>query len=240
MNDRTTNKLDMIGACINVAEKPEHSLVWSAPPVLDFFADFAALKTEYGSISAAVAVADAATTGPAEAKDLAETVLENIAYTVARALCVHYKKTGNLTDRAKVDFTKSALMRLRDTALKTTCELIRDLANVARDESGAMGRGVTQARVLTLTAAIAGFSALMSAPRGQIATGSSLKRDLETRIAALTVRLDDLDDLVIQYEETPAGRAFIAAWQAARAIVDAGHGPAPVTPPPTPPTPPTA
>ena len=239
MNDRIINKIDMIGACINVAEKPAHSPAWNTPPVLDFVADFAALKVEYGNISAAIAAADAATTGPADAKDLAETALENIAFSVARSLCVHYKKTGNLTDRAKVNLTKPGLVRLRDQALKTTCELIRDLANAARDETGAAGRGVTQARVLTLTSAIEAFIAVMSAPRGQIATSSTLRRDIETRVAALMERMTDLDDLALQYDQTAAGRAFIAAWFQARNVIDSGHGPTPTpTPSPTPtPTP---
>jgi hypothetical protein len=244
MKNRVNNHLDMVGTCINVADKPEFAALINTPPPTDFVGDIAALKTEYASVTAAAAAAYAATTGPADAKDIAETALEDLAYPLARALCVHYKKTGNLTDRAKVDFTKSAIVRLRDQQLKTTCELIRDLANEARDESGAMGRGVTSARVLALTGAINAYAAVMSAPRGQIVVRSTKIRDVETRTAALIERLPDLDDLVLQYDTTEVGRAFIAAWKSARIIVDAGHGPGedapanPPTPPPAnPPTP---
>ena len=63
-------------------------------------------------------------------------------------------------------------------------------------------------------------------------------RDLTTRIAALMEEIRDLDDLVIQFDGTEAGRRFISAWKQARNIIDAGHGPGPATPtPPTPPTP---
>ena len=240
MKDRITNQLDMAGACINVATKPEYQAVWNTTPPLDFVADFATFQAEYASITAAASAAYAATTGPASAKDLAETALENLAYVIARALCIHYKKIGNLTDRAKVDFTKSAIVRLRDQTLKTTCELIRDLANEARDDSGAMGRGITTARVASLGAAITAFTNLLSAPRGQVANRSILIRDVETRVASLMERLPDLDDLVLQYGDTPAGRAFIAAWKQARIIIDAGHGPTPEDPPaPGPSNPPT-
>ena len=238
MKNQFTNQLDMAGACINLASKPEHNAVWNTSQPLDFAGDLAAFQSEYASISATVGAAYAATTGPASAKDLAETALEELAYPLARGLCVHFKKIGNLTDRAKVDFTKSAIVRLRDQALKTTCELIRDLADAARDDSGAMGRGITAARVAEIGAAIAAFTNLMSAPRGQIVNRAVMIREIETRIAALIERLQDLDDLVLQYGETPAGRTFIAAWKQARIIVDAGHGPSEEEPAPTPPAPP--
>ena len=241
MKNRLTNQLDMAGACINLASKPEHNAVWNTTPPLDFVADFAAFQAEYASTSAAVSAAYAATTGPASAKDLAETALEELAYPLSRAVCIHFKKIGNFTDRAKVDFTKSALVGMRDQELKTTCELIRQLADAARDDSGAMGRGITTARVAALGAALTAFSNLLNAPRGQVANRSALIREVETRIGALVERLPDLDDLVLQYSETEAGRAFIAAWKRARIIVDAGHGPTEEKPtPPTPPTPPTA
>lgn len=225
MKNRFLNHLDMAGACINVASKAEHQAVWNVTQPLDFAGDFNAFQAEYGSITAAMSAAYAATTGPASAKDLAETALEELAYPLARGLCVHFKKIGNLTDRAKVDFTKSALVGMRDQKLKSTCELIRDLANAARDDSGAMGRGITNAKVVALTAAITAFGDLLSAPRGQIVNRGAMIREVETRLAALIERLPDLDDLVLQYGETAAGRAFIDAWKRARIIVDAGHGP---------------
>ena len=37
--------------------------------------------------------------------------------------------------------------------------------------------------------------------------------------------VEAIDDLVVQFDGTPAGRTFIAAWKQARMIVDGGHGP---------------
>ena len=37
--------------------------------------------------------------------------------------------------------------------------------------------------------------------------------------------VEAIDDLVVQFDGTPAGRTFIAAWKQARIIVDGGHGP---------------
>ncbi len=56
------------------------------------------------------------------------------------------------------------------------------------------------------------------------------------RVAALLDAVSDLDDLVLQFDGTEAGRLFNEAWQGARIIVDSGSGyssPA-VTPAPSP------
>ena len=236
MKDRITNQLDMVGACINIAELPTHALVWTNQPPLDFGTDFAVVKTEYGAITAAAAIAYAATTGPADGKGLAETALENAAFTLARACASHFKKTGDHTRLAQVNLTKSAIVRLRDQILVTTATLIRDIGNVARTETDAANRGVTAARVTALTGAVTAFAAQLNAPRGQIANRSVLIRVVETRVAGLVTLVEDLDDLALQFDATAAGLAFIAAWKQARIIVDSGGGHTPPTPPtPTPP-----
>ena len=55
---------------------------------------------------------------------MVEIALEDIAFTVARALAVHCKKTGNLTERAKRDMSKSEIVKLRTQELgnKTTAK----------------------------------------------------------------------------------------------------------------------
>lgn len=156
---------------------------------------------------------------------------------LARALANHFKKTGDLDRRGKVDLTKSQIVKLTTQELVNQTTAIRDLATVAVAEPGAADRGVTAARVATLTAAIAAFALVMNAPRGQIVNRSTLLKEAETDTAALLEKLDDLDDLAVQFDGDEAGRRFIAAWKRARIIVDAGHGgtpPAPPTPPATP------
>ncbi len=78
------------------------------------------------------------------------------------------------------------------------------------------------------------YETLLNSPRSAIVDRSMHLRDLTTRIAGLMEEIRDLDDLVIQFDGTEAGRRFISAWKQSRNIIDAGHGPAD---PPTPPTP---
>ena len=225
MKDRITNQLDMVGASLAVADKPEHNTVWNGQPPLDFGTDLSPVRGEYQSIRAAAALAYATTTGTTDAKATAETTLENAAYVLARACVAHYRKTSNLTDLAKVDLSRSHIQELRHQTLISTTTLIRDLAQTASTQPGAAGRGVNAARITALSAAITSFSNLLNAPRSTIANRAALIRDLETRVAGLMNMVAALDDLVVQFDTTPAGRNFIAAWKQARMIVDGGHGP---------------
>jgi hypothetical protein len=238
MNSRSQNYLNMVGACLNVAQSPDYTPVWTGKEPADFALDLAALQTDYTATLAKAAQTDAATGGAADAKAAAETALEDAAFVLARALAVHFKKTGDLVRFGKVDLSKSAIMRLRTQELVNKTTAIRDLAQAAVSETDAAKRGVTPARVAALSAAITAFSNVMSTPRGQIANRSALLRELETDIAALLDRLNDLDDLVVQFEGTDAGRRFNDAWKRARVIVDVGGGQNP-EPAPVPPTPPT-
>jgi hypothetical protein len=168
---------------------------------------------------------------------LAETTLEDISYIIARALANHFKKSGDLDRLGKVDLTKTKIVELRNQDLVAKTTEIRDLATVAQGEAGAAGRGVTAARIAALTAALDKFKIEMSKPRGQIVNRSTLLKEVETKTANLMEQLGDMDDLVLQFDGTDAGKRFIEAWKRARIIVDLGGGGTTATPPVTPPTP---
>jgi hypothetical protein len=99
---------------------------------------------------------------------------------------------------------------------------------------------VNAARIASLTAAIGAFTKVMNNPRGQIVNRSTLLKEVDTDTAKLLEQVADLDDLVLQFDGTDAGKRFTEAWKRARIIVDTGggHGNG-GTPTPTPPTPPT-
>jgi hypothetical protein len=239
MNLRIQNQLNMAGACITVAQSPDYKPVWDGNPPTDFGTDMTKLQTDYGAVTAKAAQADAATGGAGDAKSVAETALEDAAFVLARALANHFKKTGDLDRLDKVDVSKSEIMRLRTQELVNKTTAIRDLATVAVGEAGADGRGVTAARVATLTAAITSFSNVMSTPRGQIVNRGALLKEVETDTAALVTSVSDMDDMVLQFDGTEAGRRFIEAWKRARIVMATGGGHTPPTPPPpAPPTPP--
>src|ERR1017187_8942099 len=236
MNIRITNQINMVGACITPANTAANKAVWNGNPPLDFTTDIAQLSTDYGSVAAKAALADAASGGAGDAKAQAETALEDAAYILARALANHFKKTGNLDKLGQVDVTKSEIVQFRNQDLLDKTTAIRDLASATVAEPNAAGRGVTAARITTLTSAINAFTGVMNLPRGQIVNRSTLLKEMETDTADLLEQVADMDDLVMQYDGTDAGKRFIEAWKRARIIVDTGGGHSGT--PPTPPTPP--
>jgi hypothetical protein len=236
MNIRLQNQLNMVGACINVANSTDYKPVWTGNPPADFGTDLTQLQTDYGAVTVTAAQADGASGGAADAKAVAETVLENAAFVLARALANHFKKTGDLDDLAKVDVSKSDIMKLRNQDMVTKTTEILNLANVSVTQPNAASRGVTPARVTALSAAIAAFSNVMSTPRGQIVNRSTLLKEVETDVADLLDQIGDMDDLVLQFDGTDAGKRFIEAWKRARIIVDSGGGHGNGGTPPTPPS----
>jgi hypothetical protein len=237
MTSRHQNQLNMIGTCITVAQSPEHKTAWEGQEPADFGTDLAKLSTDYTALSLKAAQAEAATGGAADEKAVAEATLENLAYIAARALVNHFKKTGDRDRLGKVDYTKSEIVKLRTQELVTQTTAIRDIAQGAVGETDAAKRGITPARIATLTAAIAAYTQVMNAPRGQIVNRSALIKEVETDTAALIEFINDMDDLVLQFDTSPIGHRLMEAWKRARIIVDVGGshaGDEKPTPPPEP------
>ena len=224
MSDLTINRLNMISAALGVAQNPTHRPAWQNQPPLAFGTELAALTTGHAAALDLAQRAGSAIVGTAVEKIAAETLVEDLAFQLARALALHFKKTGDFSNHAKVDVAKSSLQRLRDQTLVTRATEIRDLAQGAIAQPEAASRGITAARSTALSAAIAAFAPLVNAPRAQVANRGALLRELKTTVADLVSQIEDLDDLVLQFD-TPAGEQFQAAWTIARRIVDAGHGP---------------
>jgi hypothetical protein len=226
MTSRIQNHLNMIGTCITVAQSPEHKTAWEGQEPADFGTDIAKLAADHAAVSLKAAQAEAATGGAADEKAVAEATLENLAYIAARALVNHFKKTGDRDRLGKVDYTKSEIVKLRTQELVTQTTAIRDIAQGAVAEPEAAKRGITPVRIATLTAAIAAYTKVMNAPRGQIVSRSALIKEVETDTAALVEFVNDMDDLVLQFDTSPTGHRFTEAWKCARIIVDVGgsHG----------------
>ena len=241
MNDVLTNRFRSVKACIGIANLDENRPVWEGVPPLGFGEDLAELTADYAVAEDIAARASSAAQGyaDADAKAEAEGPLETLCYKTARALASHFKKSGDLIRRAKVDHKLGYYQKLRDQFLITAATDLITIGTPATSEEGAEKRGVTPALIAELQGALDKFSGIDSAPRTGIVNRSTLLKDLDSKVAALMEQLEDLDDLVIHYDGTAAGRNFIAAWHQARLIVNSGHGPAAAdeTPPPAPPTP---
>ena len=56
MNNRLQVQLNMVGACITVAQSSDYKPAWNGQPPADFGTDIVQLATDYGALSAAAAV----------------------------------------------------------------------------------------------------------------------------------------------------------------------------------------
>ncbi len=54
---------------------------------------------------------------------------------------------------------------------------------------------------------------------------------MRAKFNAVEAKFDSLDNLILQFNGTAAGRALVAAYQAARIVRDLGVGPKPPKPP---------
>ena len=66
-----------------------------------------------------------------------------------------------------------------------------------------------------------------------LGNGSEIDNRPKNCTADMLEQIADLDDLVLQFDGTDAGKRFIEAWKRARIIVDTGggHGSTPPIPP---------
>ena len=216
----------MVGTCITVAQSSDFKPVWEGMLPIDFGSDLARLSADYEAVCEKNALAKTLEGGAADDKAVAETVLEGTSFTLARALANHFKKTGALDLRNKVDLTKTDINKLRDRELADQATAIRDLALAALAQPGADGRGITEERIALVTESIALFEGLLAIPRTEIVNRVVLIKEIKTDVALILDQLRDLDDLVLQFEPTPESRRFAQAWKRARTVVDAGRGPA--------------
>ena len=139
-----------------------------------------------------------------------------------------------------MDLSESAWRRLRDQVLVDTGRLVREpvqgvVAGPKAQET--VDYGIIAAAVASVNEQVEQYAGVVSAPQTSIADRKGLTQQMRDRFNAVESKFAVLDDLILQFGSTAAGRALIASHKAARIVRDLGAGPGP-TPPPTPPAPP--
>jgi hypothetical protein len=220
MKLRTSNKLNMVGACLTVAHETKYQPVWFGQPPVSFEKGLATLQAGYLSLTLKASEAESSNGGATETKAEARIALIECAHVLARALAVHFKGAGDLTRLGQINLTRTDLVCLRENDLVPMAIVIRDIGAAAQAEPSAGDNGVSPANVGALTAAIDVFQTLIAVPRGRIVYRMTMLKEIETDIIALVALVRDLDDLVLQFHGSAAGRGFIEAWKNARTVVD--------------------
>jgi len=210
----------MVGSCLTVAHDNKYRPAWFGQSPVSFERGLVTLQADYLSLTLKASEAESANGGASATKAKARATLVECAHVLARALAVHFKSTGDLTRLGQIDLSRSDLVSLRENDLVPKAIVIRDIGAAVQAEPSAGDNGVTPANIEALTTAINVFQTLITIPRGKIVNRMTLLKEVSTDIVALVALVRDLDDLVLQFGGTAAGRSFIEAWKNARRIID--------------------
>ena len=237
MRDEFTNRLGAFDTTLANLNKAANKSVWFQQPPVVFTAKVADATAAVEDLRDFCRKQQTAITGAAKDKEREEKEAAAVAPTLARALVTWFRDQADETNAAKVDLSESAWPRLRDQVLVDKGRLVRELAQgvVAGPKAAeAVGYGITAAAVASVTKEVEEYAAVVSAPQVSIADRKGLTQQMRDRFNAVEALFAVLDDLILQFGATAAGRALIASHKAARIVRDLGTGPSP-TPPPTPP-----
>lgn len=240
MNNRYTNRIDMCRTVIALLDDPAHQSAWQGQPPLQFATKAASLRAAVEAFADTAARQSAVITGSALDKERNEALLEDLAHELGSLLADYFHDKEREKEAASVDFPISAWRRLRGEHLLNRANLLASTlaAALAADAAALAGYGITPDDSAALATAINAYRDSIAQPSGAIAERKALTAALDGSYRAVAALLESMDRLVLRFRGTGGGRAFAAAWQAARIIRDLGHGPATPAPAPAPPAPP--
>jgi hypothetical protein len=235
MRNEFTNRSGMFNTSLTTLNKDAYKAVWFQQDPKIFTTKVAEAGQAYGDLSEFCKKQAVDITGSAEDKAREAAEAEDAAYPIARALVQWFRDQKDETSAAKVDFSLTDLRRLRDqellAQLNTTLELAQGVTSGASATQVA-DYGLTAAKVTALGKEIADFRQIINAPQASIADRKALTTQMRTKFNAVEQKFAALDDLILNFNGTAAGRALVAAYQAARVVRDLGGSPS--TPAPTP------
>jgi hypothetical protein len=229
MKNEFTNRLGMFNTSLTTLNTDEHKPVWFQKDPKIFTAKVAEAGQAYEDLSKFCQKQALILIGSAEDKAREAAEAEDAAYPIARALVQWFRDQKDETNAAKVDFSLTDLRRMRDqdllAQLNTTLELAQGVTSGAQATQAA-DYGLTAAKVTALGKEIEDYAKYINAPQASIADRKALTAQLRKQFNAVEQKFASLDDLILNFNGTPAGHALVAAYQAARIVRDLGGSPA--------------
>ncbi len=243
MKDTLTNKLDSFNNALAVADAVENKPLWDGQSPLAFAEGIAAVRISVASLASDGASQSQDITGTTGAFKLLRTDFETSLHKLARSTYRCLLKQGNTADATKVDLTPSNLHDARSSALAGFGETVLDLADT-QTTAPAPGQpapgekyGITPASVAVVDDLWTRYSTAVGVPASARSKRKAKTDALPGKFADTEELYSELDDLIIQFDTTPAGQHFIDSWFNARQVVALGRHaakpkvPAPSTPP---------
>jgi hypothetical protein len=156
-------------------------------------------------------------TGATESKALLRSIMVEKAIQTASAVYTYYIQTGNVDKKNRVDFSRSDLLNIRDTASLDKCKLIHDEAQSILTNLG--DYGVNKTELDDLQASIDAYKTQLSEPKIQ----RDNKKDFSSKIKETMSGTDHilhnkLDKLIEQFKTS--NPEFYQKYKNARMIID--------------------
>jgi len=236
MKDTLANKLASFDGTLAVADKPEFKLIWENQPPLAFGEDLTVVRTAVTALRSSGAQQSAAISGATDALRNLRHDFETALHPLARATYQCLLKLGRNEDAAKVNLTPSDLRNARGVALAGQGETVLNLAEpLAQMLLPAIERfGITMVKVSVVDDLWERYSTAVGAPASARSRRKAQTNQLPGQFAAVEAQFSTLDDLVVQFNDTPVGKQFVAAWFNARHVADLGKRAAKPNPTPAP------
>ena len=216
MKDNLENKLSMYLAVQKVCA--DNNSVWSGLPA--FATSFSAFESKIGDIESVRLIQEQDTTGIAIDKSVLKDELADKAIEVSTAVHAYATEIGDNELLESINYSRSELLKGRDTELQSKCQIIHDKADAI---VGSLGDyGIVAADLTELQGRIDDYSEIIPKPRTAISNKKTATEDLSLHFQEADGLLKDkLDKLIEQFKTSDA--EFYTTYFNARLIVDLGR-----------------
>ncbi len=242
MNDKFVNRMGMFKTALDTLNSAQHTATWFNKDPKIFTVKVAQAVQAVDDLGKFCRQQGINLTGVTQDKKREEHEAVEATYTLAGLLIEWFKDAKDLTNAAQVDFTRRDLYNERDETALGKMRNVRDLAQAILDDddpqtvTAAAEYGITALVVQAADKEIEEFAVVLNAPSSSISQRAALTIQLRARFNEVEAKFVSLDNLILGFNNTPEGRALIAAYEASRIVRDLGSGSAtaPQTPPVTP------
>ena len=237
MKDEFSNRITMFKTARDFLHLPVQKAVWFQQPPLIFTTKAAAVVLSIAGLHEYCQQHGIDITGAAKDKGREEADVENAGHKLCRPLTRWFRDQDDETNATKCDLRISDWRALRDQTLIEKAREVRDLAVPVAANPAAFQYGVTSALIQDLTTQVNEYEEIVNLPTLNIGQRKALTLGLRAEFNKVEAQFEALEDFILAFDTTPAGRTLIAGFKQARIIRDAGHGPGepPAPPAPTPP-----
>lgn len=199
MQNRLEDKLSMYEKVDAFLQTNMTVLTTALPILTTAYTDF---KTRLDDILATIQAASVDTTGYTEDKAQKRQDLEQLALKITRALTAYSGVSKNLSLRAKINYNKSDLSKMRDNDLFAHTKVIEDYAN--QYATDILVYGINTNDIIDLGSKVKDFFEVIQTPKTKIEVRSSYLQQLETQMQEQDTYLKDVIDPllgVLEYDE---------------------------------------